>query len=116
MAEEPESSESDLSCVISKVEFSDEKSATTVAKRIPNLEQFAKLRNGDDVVHHITTQRNKEPEGKVYVHPECTKVFVNLKRIKRTDPAPQSTPKKKSYVAVTNVLVGKQTVFIATHQ
>ena len=29
------------------------------------------------------------------VHPECRKVFVNLKRIKRTDSAPQNTPKKK---------------------
>ena len=31
----------------------------------------------------------------VYVHPECRKRFVNLKRIKKTDLAPQSTPKKK---------------------
>ena len=95
MAEELESSESDLYCVIFKVEFPDKKSATTVTKGLPNLEEFAKLQNRDDVVQHITTQRNKEPEGNIYIHPECTKVFVNLKRIRRTGPAPQSTPKKK---------------------
>ena len=46
-------------------------------------------------MQHITTQKNQEPEGNVYVDPECRKVFVNLKRIKRTDPALQSTLKKK---------------------
>ena len=66
-----------------------------MTKGLLNLEQFAKLQNCDDVVQHITPQRNKEPEGNIYVHPECRKAVVNLKRIKRTDPAPQSTPKKK---------------------
>ena len=45
MAEEPDSSESDLYCVICKVEFPDEKSATTLTKGLPNLEQFAKLKS-----------------------------------------------------------------------
>ena len=31
----------------------------------------------------------------IYVHPECRKVFVNLKRIKRSESTPQNTPKKK---------------------
>ena len=67
MAEELESSESDLYCVIFKVEFPDKKSTTTVTKGLPNLEEFAKLQNRDDVVQHITTQRNKEPEGNIYM-------------------------------------------------
>ena len=69
MAEELESSESDLYCVIFKGEFPDEKSATTVTKGLPNLEELAKLQNRDDVVQHITPQRNKEPDGNIYVHP-----------------------------------------------
>ena len=83
MAEEPESLESNLYCVICKVEFPDEKSATTVTKGLPNLEKFPRFRNRDDVVQYITTQRNKDPKGNVYVNPECSKVFVNLKRIKK---------------------------------
>ena len=97
MAEEPESSESDLSCVISKVEFSDEKTATTVAKGIPNLEKFAKLQNRDNVVHHITTQRNKEPEGKVYVHPECTKSVCEFEENKKDrSSSPKYSQKEKA--------------------
>ena len=70
MAEEPESCQSDLYCVICKVEFPDKKRATTLTKGLLNLEQLAKLQNRDDVVQHITTQRNKEPKGNIYVHPE----------------------------------------------
>ena len=59
MGEEPESSESNLYCLICKVELPDKKTATTVTKGLPNLEQFAKLQNRDDVLQHIATQRNK---------------------------------------------------------
>ena len=55
MDEEPKLSDKDLYYVICKVEFPDENSATTVSKGLPNLEQFAKLQHGDDVVQHITT-------------------------------------------------------------
>ena len=62
MGEEPESSENDLYYIICRFKFPEKKSATTVTKGLPNLEQFAKLQNRDYVVQHITTQRNKRAQ------------------------------------------------------
>ena len=84
---------------ICKEQFSDLKNATCVTKGLENLKKFARLRNRDDVLDHINLQERYKDRGgeycKVFVHPDCRKVFVNEKRIPKTqEQEPTRTPKK----------------------
>ena len=91
-------------CVICRNEFQNTSDAVQVTRGIPNLIKFSQCHGDDLLTDYLNEQHCQVPPGKVYVHSECRRVYVDTKRLKRNtiDTQPATPKKQKLRCSVTS--------------
>ena len=86
-------------CVLCEKAFSDDDKSTSVTKGLENLIKWSNTRKDIVLENHLSSQKKKSPQGKVLVHSNCRREYVDPRRpikVKRSAPSePPSTPKRQ---------------------